>query len=1212
MNTSDNLIVEPLAPGRLRGVVDGLKRGDGLAPVTVVGPSNYANLSLRHEFARAGFVNVRFMVFSRLAEFLGAPRMARDGRTPLTRVLENAAVRAVAAGALGPLGELRGHPSTLHSLKQSFRDLRGVSGYALDALAGSGELQAETVRLYRQFRRDTARFYDDEDLARAAAESVDGQPAAGFGDLGAVVFYAPRDLTPGQVTLVEALARRGRCVVMLDRVGDGVADGYVDTLVNRLSPVLGASSGESDGDRYSPSPRPSPSRERGMGSRFRGNDDLRVPTPVSPEGEGGDHARTDPRPGGEGDDRGRTHLMVAPDPHQEIRWVIGQIVNRARRGTPFSRVAVLYRKPDYGKIVAEEMELAGVPVSGPDRSTLAESAVGRALVGLMELADGDFQRGAVTSWLTGCPVRSPVRSVRLNPSRWDKLSKEAGIVRGIGQWRDRLQKYAARQEESVSDPAVTEEMSEGRLRGVRAQAESARDLLAFVERLYDDVQPPTGGNHPHPSPLPQGRGGRRGEPSPGWRGGRDDEPSPQPSPTGRGGTSGEPSPGWRGGRDDEPSPQPSPTGRGGRRGEPLSGGRGGDGTQDEGASWADFSAWARQLVDDYVSRGAGTPERELDALERVQDILSELTAASVVAPRATFQAFREELYEALQAPAGRLGEMGKGVFVAPFGVAAAMRFDAVYLVGMIEGAVPPATWDDPLIPESARQRAGGSSAGFETQQDARARERRDYLSALGSAQDRTLSFPLADPSAGREQHPSRWMLEQASYLGVSEEERGVRGEGSLSSLLNSHSSFVTVIPSAESALSDGDAADASDVLDYDLRHLLRWKRDGRRVRGHPFAEMGTLRRALNLGIARNGSNFTEWDGNLVGVSEEERGERGARQSRFRSHLLTAGFSNRPLAPTRLERWAACPFSYFLGNVLRIGSVETPEDVFSISALERGSLVHKILDEFMRSVAESGTMPTPHETWSAEHRDALFRIAQERFARAESDGVTGRPVMWEIERAQILADLDTFLERDAALRARFGVTPRAFEVGFGLPDGSWQEAVWSLDGSERVRFRGVIDRVDTSPDGRTALVIDYKTGSPRPYSGLENDPTDRGRRLQLGVYALAADGGLERVENVLSAYWFVTTRGGFALAPKEPVDGSSEKVRGRLGEVVGGIVSGIRGGVFPANPGGRNARFGFENCGFCEFDSLCPSRRDRMWDRKRGAPMLAGYRDLVGE
>jgi hypothetical protein len=99
MNTPGKLIVGHQTPERLRDAVDSLKRDDPLAPVTVVGPSNYANLSLRLDFARTGFVNVRFIVFSRLAEFLGAPRMAREGRTPLTRVIENAAVRAVAANA---------------------------------------------------------------------------------------------------------------------------------------------------------------------------------------------------------------------------------------------------------------------------------------------------------------------------------------------------------------------------------------------------------------------------------------------------------------------------------------------------------------------------------------------------------------------------------------------------------------------------------------------------------------------------------------------------------------------------------------------------------------------------------------------------------------------------------------------------------------------------------------------------------------------------------------------------------------------------------------------------------------------------------------------------------------------------------------------------------------------------------------------------------
>ena len=1112
--TVHRLVVGHLSPERLRDVVEGLKGDDPLAPVTVVGPSNYANLSLRHYFARVGFVNVRFMVFSRLAEFLGAPRMASDGRTPLTRVLENAAVRSVASGAVGPLGDLREHSSTLRSLKQSFRDLRSVPGSALDALAATGELQSETVRLYRQFRQDTTDFYDDEDLARAATASVDDQPTSGFEDIGAIVFYMPSDLTPGQRALIEALARRERCVVMLGLTGNDVTDVPLHTLVGRLSRSLGEpqvdtmnphpnplSEGANKG-RYScnsPSPQPSPSRERGQLT-------VHLPTLVSPGGEGA-----------------VTHLMIASDPHQEIRWVIRQIVSRARftENTPFSRIAVLYRKPDYGKLIAEEMELAGIPIAGPDRTTLAETAVGRTLVGLMELADSDLPRGQVTSWLTGCPVRSPFRRSdegrnpgvgrpRFNPSRWDRISKEAGIVRGIEQWGDRLQKYISNVRKPISNPSTSEEMSEGRLRAISEQAESARGLLTFIERLHED--------------LAKKRPG-------------------------------------------------------------------------EGASWADFSAWARQLVDDYVSRGASIPDAELDALERVQDILSELTAASAVAPMPTFQMFREDLYEALQAPAGRLGEMGKGVFVAPFRVAAGMTFDAVYMVGMIEGAVPPAMGDDPLVPESARHQTGGSSVGFEMQQDARTRERLDYLYALDSAPDRTLSVPLTDPSAGREQHPSRWLLEQANEL------NGVRVTASELQRLGDRT-WLTIVPSAESALLDGDTTDAADVLDYELCHLVRWERAGQRVSQHPFAPGAPLGRALTLGRARNSSRFTEWDGN---------GSPVARESTYASYTL-----NRALSPTRLERWAACPFSYFLGNVLRIGSIETPEDVFSISALERGSLIHDILDEFMSRVAESGSMPAPNESWSADHRAALMRVAHKRFARAESDGVTGRPVMWELESAQIIADLDTFLERDAAHRERFGVTPSAFEVRFGLPDSPWQEAVWQLDSGERLRFRGVIDRVDTSSDGRTALVIDYKTGSSRPYNGLENDPTDKGKRLQLGVYALAAERNIENLESVRSAYWFVTTRGAFALAPKDPVTvgtglkpATTDEVRDRLGDVVSGIVSGIRSGVFPANPGERD-RGSFQNCRFCEFDSLCPSRRDRIWGRKRSNPMLAGYRDLIGD
>jgi ATP-dependent helicase/nuclease subunit B len=47
-------------------------------------------------------------------------------------------------------------------------------------------------------------------------------------------------------------------------------------------------------------------------------------------------------------------------------------------------------------------------------------------------------------------------------------------------------------------------------------------------------------------------------------------------------------------------------------------------------------------------------------------------------------------------------------------------------------------------------------------------------------------------------------------------------------------------------------------------------------------------------------------------------------------------------------------------------------------------------------------------------------------------------------------------------------------------------------------------------------------------------------------------------------------------------------------------------VFPGRPGGDDWRGGFENCRWCDFDRVCPSDRDRAWDRMREAPELGTY------
>ena len=64
-------------------------------------------------------------------------------------------------------------------------------------------------------------------------------------------------------------------------------------------------------------------------------------------------------------------------------------------------------------------------------------------------------------------------------------------------------------------------------------------------------------------------------------------------------------------------------------------------------------------------------------------------------------------------------------------------------------------------------------------------------------------------------------------------------------------------------------------------------------------------------------------------------------------------------------------------------------------------------------------------------------------------------------------------------------------------------------------------------------------------------------------------------------------------------------------MLGTLVDGIEGGVFPALPGDYNLFFRTnENCRYCEFDSLCHRDRGDFAAAKRDAPQLRVLDDLV--
>jgi hypothetical protein len=250
--------------------------------------------------------------------------------------------------------------------------------------------------------------------------------------------------------------------------------------------------------------------------------------------------------------------------------------------------------------------------------------------------------------------------------------------------------------------------------------------------------------------------------------------------------------------------------------------------------------------------------------------------------------------------------------------------------------------------------------------------------------------------------------------------------------------------------------------------------------------------------------------------------------------------------------------------------------------ERGSLIHRVLERFFREKQAEGR-PRLGETWTAADEARLLAIAGEELAGATERGQTGLAVYSRHDFRQIYGDLRQFLKADDALRLATGAVPAAFECE--IPP-------VAVAG---VTLRGRVDRIDRTPDGRTAWVIDYKTGSNWEFSdALKKDGllVLDGKKLQLPAYvAAAAD-----AEVVRAIYWFITRKGGFARVTYE----HGEAGRRHFAAILEAVVGGIRAGSFPAVPNEEDEwKGGFENCRYCDFDKLCSRRRDIEYAAKAG-------------
>ncbi|KAA0234241.1 MAG: ATP-dependent helicase/deoxyribonuclease subunit B [Acidimicrobiales bacterium] len=596
-------------------------------------------------------------------------------------------------------------------------------------------------------------------------------------------------------------------------------------------------------------------------------------------------------------------------------------------------------------------------------------------------------------------------------------------------------------------------------------------------------------------------------------------------------------------------------------------------------TWRGMSAWAHDAMLGLLGPAAtrsGWEEAELEAYEGVQGALERLAALDLVEPGPTLETFAHAVVDELDSPMPRRGRFGEGVVCGPLSMAPGLDVDVIFVVGMTEGTCPAPRRESSLLPD--RERRCAVSGELVLQAEQIHVEHRFFLAALASGLDeRVLVYGRGDERTGRQRLVSRWVLDSmASHAG-----RRVYSSEVADLTLPS----VAVVESYLAGVRQ--AATPASVTDHDLGSLLRHTEAGEELHLHPLVGCEPLSAALATIEARSSSSFTSYDGNLAGT-----GISGPADS-----TLTAA--------TRLERWASCPFSYFLGDVLGLGELAKPERIFEIDPLERGGLIHEILERFFRLVLErpAEERPAPDQGWSDDERELLLELAQECFAAREARGVTGRSLLWRLHQADMLTDLLAFLDADEQLRRELRAVPEAVELPFGI-DGE-EPATLTLPDGRLISFRGYADRVDLAADG-SPVVLDYKTGKPDSYMEVLDDPVAGGTRLQLPVYAEASR---QRYGSDLARvfYWFVSRKGRFELLGYE----YDRARRQRFVEVVSRIADGIASGLFPPNPGPWNWFHDTNaNCTYCVFDRLCVRARFEQAEAKRSAPELSPYLELI--
>lgn len=208
---------------------------------------------------------------------------------------------------------------------------------------------------------------------------------------------------------------------------------------------------------------------------------------------------------------------------------------------------------------------------------------------------------------------------------------------------------------------------------------------------------------------------------------------------------------------------------------------------------------------------------------------------------------------------------------------------------------------------------------------------------------------------------------------------------------------------------------------------------------------------------------------------------------IREEFLEKYSDEKTFSPTMLEKYAKCPFAWYLEKHLKL---KLPPNPGNEESLALGNVVHKIMHRFFAEFQKPISEENEYEA-----RELILKIGSEEFSKIQLTSPYWRSMVDLYLKGVPAADIQSIffevLDKEKKYFGSFSnqLLEESVEPKLGVP----------IPDSVPLKLKGYADRVDITDDNKVT-VIDYKTG--RMKKEYRHDGIANGYSLQLPLYLAA--------------------------------------------------------------------------------------------------------------